>query len=332
MPPQGGPARSDLCAARALLLVGLLAAATHERPVLGHVRAAPFGRVLPHHGFPHEVRLHGSGRELVGELEGANLRLLALRPRIRLPRHGPAHDHDAARRPGDRATHHQEMLVRIQAHDLDVARRDSIASHPSGRAHALHDPRREGGRADRPWRAVEHRPVRRIAAGEVMALHDALEPAPATRPDDVDAVTRVEDVDEDLIAGLHHLAAGLEAHFAPDPRRRHAGLLEVARGGLVALRRGLVDQAQLHGLVAVGLDGLRLDNHARPGLDDRGRYDGAVALEDLGHPHFASNDSVHHMNLEGWEAGRLEGLEDARPPRLPSFRPSGPTYVPSRTP
>ncbi len=78
----------------------------------------------------------------------------------------------------------------------------AAAAHPPRRAHALDDARRERRGADRAGRAVEHRAVRRRAAGEVVALDDALESLAAAGADDVHAVAVGEDRDEHLVARL----------------------------------------------------------------------------------------------------------------------------------
>src|SRR6185295_5591219 len=105
------------------------------------------------------------------------------------------------------------------------------------------------------------------------------------------ALAVLEDRDEHLIARLARFLAGGDLHFAAEARRRHVGLLEVARRRLVALRRVVFDQAQLHGLVAVRLRVLRLDDDAGAGLDHRRRMDGAVRVEDLGHAQFLAEDA-----------------------------------------
>ena len=83
---------------------------------------------------------------------------------------------------------------------------------------------------------MEHRSVRRRAAAEVVALHDALEALAAADADHVDAIAVVEDaVDEHLVAGLERVAARRELHLAAHARRRHAGLLVVPAERLARL-------------------------------------------------------------------------------------------------
>src|SRR5262249_59940649 len=84
------------------------------------------------------------------------------------------------------------------------------------------------------------------------------------------------------------------AHFTTHARRRHVGVLEVAHGRLVRLRRRLLDEPELNRLVTVGLHRLRLHDDARAGLDHGGGMHGAVRIEHLRHPDFSADDSCHH--------------------------------------
>src|SRR4029078_2489786 len=72
------------------------------------------------------------------------------------------------------------------------------------------------------------------------------------------------------------------------------GLLVVTGDGLRHLRRLGFDQAELHGLVAVGLCGLALHDHAWTGLQHRRRLDGPVLGEQLRHADFSADDSGDH--------------------------------------
>src|SRR5207247_546344 len=127
----------------------------------------------------------------------------------------------------------QQVIVGVHAEHFQVVRRDARAAHAARAAHPLDDARWKRRRADRTRRAMEHRAVRRGAAGEVMALHDALETFAAARADDVHALAVREDRDEYLIAGLRGLTTGGHFHLAAKARRRHVGLFEVSRGRLV---------------------------------------------------------------------------------------------------
>src|SRR5205809_4915841 len=142
---------------------------------------------------------------------------------------------------------------------------------------------------------MKHRAVGRRAAGKVMPLDDALKTLAAAGADDVHALAVVEDRAEHLIPCLRLIAAGHELHLAAHARRRHVRLLEMPRGRLVRLQRRLLDQAELHRLIAVVLRGLRLDDDARARLDDRGRMHGPVRIEDLSHADFAADDSSDHL-------------------------------------
>src|SRR5882724_3371997 len=70
------------------------------------------------------------------------------------------------------------------------------------------------------------------------------------------------------------------------------------RDGYEAVQIGLVEETpakvgkpDLHRFVAVALRVLRLDHDAGPGLDDGGRMDGAIRVENLRHPNFSADDA-----------------------------------------
>src|SRR5258707_3330815 len=205
--------------------------------------------------------------------------LLGLRHHFLLRRDRLTDDQVGAGGARHRAADQHHVILAVHLDDLQVADRDPVAAHPSRGAHALDDARRKRRRADRAGRAVEHRPVRRGAAGEVVALHDALEPLAAAHADDVDAVAVMEHAaDEDLVAGLQRgfiARTGGDLDLTAHPRRRHvARLLVVPAERLVDPGRLLFDEPELDGLVAVALRGLRLQHHARARLDDGRRRDG----------------------------------------------------------
>ena len=112
----------------------------------------------------------------------------------------PAHDHVAARRAGDRAVRPRSRLFSASTDDLRL--RTVTRSPPMRPGARMPLTTRDGIRrgADRAGRAVEHRAVGRRAAGEVVALHDALETLAAAGADHVDPVAVVEH------AGDQHLS------------------------------------------------------------------------------------------------------------------------------
>src|SRR6185369_17327073 len=169
-----------------------------------------------------------------------------------------------------------------------------LVAHVAAHAHAFHDTRRIGRGADRTGRSVEHRAVRRAAAGEVMPLDDALEAFAATGPDDVDAIAGGEHRHVHLVARLERIATRLQRDLAANARRGYAGLLEVPLRRLVFLGRLRIDEPKLHGLIAVLVDRLDLRDDARTGLKERCRLDGAVLREQLRHPDLLANESCDH--------------------------------------
>src|SRR5262245_44536838 len=124
---------------------------------------------------------------------------------------------------------------------------------------------------------MEHRTVRRGTATKVVTLHHALEALAAADADHVDALAVGEDtVDEHLIAGFRRFSALRNLDLATHASRRHASLLVMAGKRLAHARRTALDETELHRLVAVVVRRLRLHHDARPGLNDRARYGGAV--------------------------------------------------------
>src|SRR5438874_4716041 len=213
-------------------------------------------------------------------------RLLGLANRLLLGRDRLAHDDVGAGRAGDRALDEQQVVLAVDPHDLQVAHGHAVAAHPSGGAHALDNARRERRRADRSWRAMEHRSVRGGPSTKVVALHDALKALAAADADDVDPLAVLEDTaNEDLIARLERIAAARsELYFAPQAGRWNvARLLVVAADRLVHLRGPLFDEPELHGFIAVALRVFRLEHHARARLDDGRGRDGSIGREDLRH-------------------------------------------------
>src|SRR6186713_1908889 len=141
---------------------------------------------------------------------------------------------------------------------------------------------------------MKHRPVGGCAAGKMVASDDTLEALALAGAHDVDALTVGEDGYEYLITSLHGIATRGHSHFAPHPRRRHAGFLVVASHRLARLGRPLLDERQLDSLVTVGLRILSLQDDARSRLDDGGRVHRAVRIEDLRHAEFSADDASNH--------------------------------------
>src|SRR5207245_9699245 len=92
-------------------------------------------------------------------------------------------------------------------------------------------------------------------------------------------------------------AARGDLYSATQARRRHVRLLVVARHRLAEFRATLLDEPELHRFVAVALRVLRLDDHARPGLDDGCGMNGPVRVEDLRHSDLFSDDARNHYLL-----------------------------------
>src|SRR3954470_16115528 len=106
--------------------------------------------------------------------------------------------------------------------------------------------------------------MRHAAALEVVPLDDPLEALAAAGADHIHAFAGGEHRDVYLVARLQRIAARLELDLANHARRRHAGLLEVPLGRLVLLVLARLDEAELHGLIAVLVDRLHLRDDTGP--------------------------------------------------------------------
>src|SRR3954452_11044844 len=143
-----------------------------------------------------------------------------------------AHLHDAVARAGDRAAQHQQVVARVDAHDLEAALRDALVAHLAGAANALEDARGIRRGADRARRADVVRAVRDGPAGEVVALDRALEALALRDPGDLDRLAGLEHR-VDLHLGSHLQLARLAAELAQVAQVADAGLLEQAELRLV---------------------------------------------------------------------------------------------------
>ena len=112
--------------------------------------------------------------------------------------------------------------------------------------------------------------VRRLAAGEVVALHRAGEALADGGAGDIDDLARLEDVGLELGAGgeIGAFACG-EAEFDQRLARLDLGFGVVARGGLREQLRRLLAERHLDGAIAVVLDGLHLGDAVGQHFDRR---------------------------------------------------------------
>ena len=100
--------------------------------------------------------------------------------------------------------------------------------------------------------------------------------------------------------GLHdvaHIQLGVQIELLQVLLGGDAGLVQVAHLTLGQLALGDILVAQLHGLVAVLLNGLLLHHDAGTGLDDSDRDHLAVGIEDLAHANFLTDDRFQCMFL-----------------------------------
>src|SRR5690606_27833296 len=157
-------------------------------------------------------------------------------------------------------------------------------------AQTLEDLARGGAATDRAGLAVVAvRTVGGAHAGEAVTLHDAGEALALGGAGDVDPLAALEGLDSDLLAELVVARVGGaqldEVAAGGDP-----GLLEVPAQGLGDLAGVDGSEADLHGVVPVGLLVADLGDDARAGLDDRHGDQAVVGVPDLGHAELLAED------------------------------------------
>ncbi len=105
------------------------------------------------------------------------------------------------------------------------------------------------------------------AAGDAEALDDALEALALGDPDHVDQLALLEGGDRHHVAHLEGRGPR-EADLGEDAGRQvDAGLLRVRELGLAGVLGLLAREADLHGVVSVGLDRLHLHHGAGAGFN-----------------------------------------------------------------
>ena len=134
---------------------------------------------------------------------------------------------------------------------------------------------------------MEHRPVRALAAAEMMPPHNAGETAAFADADHIDLIVGLELIDQHLIAGLEIVVAGPQRKLAQKLRALDVSLFEMAGARLVDARRfDELNQPELNGVVPVSGRRLALYYHTRSRLEQGDRNGLSVRPEDLRHPDF----------------------------------------------
>src|ERR687887_118618 len=169
-----------------------------------------------------------------------------------------AHLHGAALGPRNGATDEHQVLVGDQLDDRQALLGHAAVAHLARAADALEDARRRRRGADRARRAHVVRAVRLGTGVEVVAFDRALEALALGDAGDLHGLADLEVLDGDGVA--HRELADLVAELDQVAHGRDAGLLEVPE---LALREGLLAdgaEAELDGLIAVGLVGADADH------------------------------------------------------------------------
>src|SRR3954471_10537369 len=202
-----------------------------------------------------------------------------------------AHLHDAVARPGHGAADHQEVLPRVDAHDLEAALRDALVAHLARAAQALEHARRVGGGADGARRPHVVRAVRHGAAGEVVALDRALEALALRGPGDLELLAGLERLDRHGLADGE--LAGLVAELDDVLHRRRIGLAQMAELALGQVLLADRAECELDGLVAVAVECADAGDGTGPRLEHRDALDAPVLEEELRHAELLGEDRRH---------------------------------------
>src|SRR3954449_5740790 len=223
-----------------------------------------------------------------------------------------AHLHDAVARPGHGAADHQEVRAGVDAHDLEALLRDALVAHLAGAADALEHAGRVCRGADRARRADVVGAVAHRSAGEVVALHGALEALALGGPGDLDLLAGLERLDRHGLADGQ--LAGLVAELDDVLHRRRVGLAQVAELALGEVLLAHRAERELDGLVAVAVERADAGHGTGPGLEHRDALDAPVLEEQLGHPELLGEDRRHRSARQAdldVDAGRqmVEALE-----------------------
>src|SRR5690606_5181956 len=179
------------------------------------------------------------------------------------------------------------------ANHLQVADGGARPAHAPRQPLALDHARGVRARPDRARVAGHRVSVAAGAAREPVPLHDALEAAALRFAGDLHPITRLEQLDRELLADLVGLAV-VDAELPHDAWRR----LEARRLGVPQLRAAralllLEVPADLDRPVAVALLGADQDHGARAGLDDGDGHLHTLVIEDPRHADLPADQSGH---------------------------------------
>lgn len=214
----------------------------------------------------------------------------------------------AAIRTGDRATNQQQILLGIDANDLQVASRaldiPKLTRHLPSRKHTCRI-RRTANRTDLAVNLL--RTVSSALALEIMALHDARRAATLAHTNDIDPFRVAEMGCRQNLTNLKSMRLAIGPKFTIKPLRltsRATGDFNARRlprplplagdfGDMTTLRATrqttrLVREPQLNGLVAIPLGGANLRHHARTGLDNGHGHSLPLLVENLRHADFSA--------------------------------------------
>jgi hypothetical protein len=131
----------------------------------------------------------------------------------------------------------------------------------------------------------------------MVALDETGEALALASSKDIDLVVHPKYLaDQDLLPNLGGFASVSGTELLQNAAGRDSGFFKMPRSGLVDARGpDKFDETHLNRFVTVLVFGLALNNDAGAGFDYRNRSDGPAFVENLGHPHFYSDQSIHHI-------------------------------------
>src|SRR5947209_3427426 len=184
------------------------------------------------------------------------------------------HLHRAALGPGHGAAQQQQVLPGDDLDHGQPALGDPPAAHATRAADAAKDARGRSRGADRAWRAHVMRAVRLGTAGKVVALDRALKALALGLARDLDAVADLEGVHGHGLSDQE--LAGLVAELRQVTVGGGVRLAQVTELGLRERLLLAAPEGELHGLVAVALDGADRRDRTRTGFEDGHPLDASI--------------------------------------------------------
>src|ERR1019366_857779 len=202
-----------------------------------------------------------------------------------------SHLHGRSLGSGHGAPQQQQVLLREDLHDGQPALGHASAAHAPWTPDPLEHARRCRRRADRSRRADVVGAVGFGPAGKVVALDRALKPLALRLTGDLDVLADFERLHRDRLADQQLAGLVAELHYVAVGGR--VSLLQVTELGPGQRLLLAGAERELHGFVAIVLDGANRGHRARPRLEHRHALDATVVEKPLGHPELLGENGGH---------------------------------------